>query len=610
MFVVKAEGLAKEYHGQQLFHQVDLEIREGEIVALIGANGAGKTTLLRGLTGRIPMDRGRIHRRLPVDAWGLLEQQPDVPGEMTVLDFIRAGFPDLARARAELFRWEQEMMKSADADPEAVQRYGAALDRYQSLGGYEWEAMVERTAVQLGLGAEQWSIPFDRLSGGQKTRAQLARLMVGNPSFLLLDEPTNHLDDETLTWLEQWLLTYKGAVLLVSHDRWLIDRVAHATVELTAEGTKRYPGGYSAFAWERDRERRTQEALYKKQEQERKRLEEAIRRYRQWFDRAHSAAGERNPFLKKKANKNRSRFKAKEEALERLEKQKVERPREEKKIRVRFEEGTFEARNLIQTENLGFGYGESPLFEEVNLTLSRGDRLAVIGPNGSGKTTLIRLLTGQLSPDEGKVRRHPALSIGYFAQELNELHAGDTVLDTLLRLPGMDRAEARNILASFLFPGNEVFRKISELSMGERCRVAFVTLYFSRAHLMVLDEPTNYLDIPARERIEEALAGYPGSLVLVSHDRYLLRKIANRVAVIEEGRVHLYPGSYAEYLERRESSETIPENPDIANRIRALELQLARLMGEEEPEEEEEKERMQAEIRRLQSELDRLKEEG
>lgn len=604
MVVLKAENLKKEWNGKWVFENVNLEVEEGDRVALIGQNGVGKTTLLGCLTGRITPDGGTIFRRWPSKRWGMVEQHLKVPKDWSVRDFVESGNPELYRLKRERIQLEQAMADGGEKQlHESVARYGLVLERFQLLGGYEWELEVESHLTRFHLPKE---VLFCRLSGGQKTRAQLARALMGNPPFLLLDEPTNHLDMETADWLGDWIRSYRGTVLFVSHDREWIDRLANKTVELTPKGTRTYKGGYSDFKRERERERKEQEVLYKKQQQQKRKLEEAIHRYREWYAKAHTTAGERNPYLKKRAEKNRTRFQAKERALERLKKEQVERPQEDLRVKVRFEGSGFEAHHLVRLENVDVGYKEKAVLKEVTFTLSRGDRMVVVGPNGSGKTTLLKLLAGKLEPRSGTVIRHPALRVGYFAQELDSLKEDETILESLLRLPGMTQGEARNILAAFLFRREEVHRKIGSLSMGERCRVAFVNLYFSEANLMVLDEPTNYLDIPTRERIEEALIQYPGAMVLVSHDRSLLKKVSNRVAVLKNGKAEIYPGGYKEYLIHLKDRTKLVD-PDKDRRIRTLELELSRLMAEEEPETEEAKASLNARIREIKAELTRLK---
>ncbi len=410
-----------------------------------------------------------------------------------------------------------------NSDREVVDRYNQCYERFLQLDGYELENDAERCMRQVELTPTVWSNSLNKLSGGQKTRAQLARILLQKPACVVMDEPTNHLDQETIEWLETWLQQYTGAVLFVSHDRYFLDRTAHSIYELNRDGGKRYLGGYSDYRRQKEVEKRTQETLYKKQEQKRKELLETIRRYQQWFQQAHKSAGQ-NDFARAQAKKNVSRFKAKEKELERLEGEQVQKPGENKRMKMRLDSQEFSAKALLRLEAIHFSYAKRPIFEQLNLSIKRGDRMAVTGRNGSGKTTLLKLLIGELRPTAGEIKMNPQTKIGYFAQELERLEQGQTILDSFLSIPGMTQTEARTLLGSFLFSRDDVFKTIGTLSMGEKCRIAFLKLYFSDANLLVLDEPTNFLDIQTREVMEEVLQSYSGAMVLVSHDRYLLEK--------------------------------------------------------------------------------------
>lgn len=615
MLTVKAEKLSKEWNGQLIFEDITMEIFAGEHVALIGANGMGKTTLLQVLMGRTEADNGRIWRGIPVSEWGLLEQQSEVDEQLSTLEFVQSGNSDLYQLKQRMNR-VQGLLEQASANRESsgdtssaeqhVEEYGAAYEQYVGLHGYEWEIEVEKVLSQLLLEKESWSVPFVRLSGGQKTRAQLARLLIQKPKLLLLDEPTNHLDQESLIWLEEWLNQYTGTVVVVSHDRYFLDKVAHVTYELTKQGAKRYKGGYSEFRSQREEEIKTQQALYRKQQQRKQQLLDAIQRYRRWFEKAHNAAGERNPSAKKRANKHITRLKSKEKELHRLESEHVKRPTDRPRVQVRFEESE-KGKSLLSMTELSFSYGDRLLFEDFSLVIKRDDRIAVTGPNGAGKSTLLKLIIGDLQPTSGRVASNPQLKIGYFAQELEKLDTNQTILESLLSLPNMTQTDARTILACFLFRNEDVFKRIGELSMGEKCRVAFVRLYFSDANLLVLDEPTNYLDIETRERIEEALENYPGALVLVSHDRYLMQKVANRVVALNGSEVQQFHGTFKEYEERIRVTGIEPADAHRADRIRMLELQAVQLIGQEEPEDTVEREQLVNAIRGIRAEIKQLK---
>lgn len=614
MKVVTAKQLKKDWNGRLLFEHIDLEVLEGERVALFGRNGCGKTTLLSILLGRTAADGGTVQIGVPEEERGWLEQrQPDAEQGQSLLDFALSGDKRRYMLKIKLERLQGELQAAAGNElPEA---YGDALSRYMEADGYEWEADVERTLLQMKLGRELWSLPYADLSGGQKTRAQLARLAAGKPKLLVLDEPTNHLDAETLLWLEAWLEAYRGTVLFVSHDRAFLDRIATAIVELNPDGAKRYPGGYTAYREQKERERRERDALYRKQQHAREALLESIRMYSEWYrqadrDASKQEVGITKSYWKGRATKHTSRLRAKEKELERLEQEAVQKEKAAPQLKMKLEGGEFKAHTLLRMERVGFAYeGGRTLLRDVSFSVERGDRLAVLGPNGSGKSTLLRLLIGKLLPKEGSVSANPQTRIGYFSQELEVLRPEDTIVGSLLTLPGMTQSIARTVLGCFLFSGDDAFLRIGDLSMGEKCRVAFLRLYFSGANLLVLDEPTNYLDIDTRERVEEALAAYQCAIVLVSHDRYLLRSLANRLLQLEgEGRAVHFEGGLTEYEETLAVKRNggIPDDPERAAEAAELELKLIRWMAEE-TESEEERTALLAQITEAKSRLESLR---
>lgn len=617
-FVIKADHLAKEWAGNRIFENVSFELAKGEQVALFGRNGVGKTTLFNGLMNRTVFDHGTVWRRYPVEDWGWLEQHCEVDESITLLEFVRSGNPHLAQLKWGVDALQRQLENQSLVDHESFSNLNELAEAFSHLHeqyvveeGYTWELSCEEALSRLGFQQSSWRKSFARLSGGEKTRAQVARLIVKQPKVLILDEPTNHIDYETLVWLKDWLRAYTGSVLFVSHDRQFIDQVADAVLELTPTGAKRYEGGYREFRSQRDIENKTHQALYDKQQQERKQIQEAIKRYHQWYQQAHDAAGI-DFYARKKAEKNSTRFKAKERALERLEESMVDRPSQDSQFQLHFRDRGFEGQSLVRVHELSFQYGQQPLFRDLHLRIRRGDKIAIVGENGSGKSTLLKLLASELEPDAGEVERHPTLSIGYFAQELDDLDLSLSVLDTLLAIDGMTQSYARTVLAGFLFSGEEVFKRVGDLSMGERCRVAFVKLYFSGANLLVLDEPTNYLDVDARERIEEALKEYPGAFLIVSHDTYLVREVAKSILHLERStngsgtKVTYYSGTYDEYMaSRRENADSI--DIETRNQIKQLELQLANDMAMELPEDDEKRTDLMRKIRDTQSALNALR---
>ncbi|WP_379154832.1 ribosomal protection-like ABC-F family protein [Paenibacillus sp. sgz5001063] len=601
MTIIKVKNIRKEWNGTSLFTNVSFEIAEGERVLLFGRNGIGKTTLLQGILGRYAFEEGSVFHGLPPEERGVLDQQLEIRSDVSALEYVLSGSPEVDDLKRRLERLGHMLHATGGNDEALVAEYGEVYERYLQLDGYGWEAKAEQCLSQLMLNPEVWKLPYRQLSGGQKTRVQLAALLARQPKLLILDEPTNHLDEETMYWLEEWVRNYPGTVFYVSHDRRFIDRTATAVLELSPQGCRRYPGAYTQYREQKEVESRTLMVQYRKQELEKEKLLESIRRYARWFQQAHLAAGQ-NDFRRAQAKKNVSRLHAKESSLKRLEQNRVELPQAASQLSMKLEGEVFRGDSLLEMNGVRYAYGETPaLLENFNLTLRRGDRLAVLGPNGAGKSTLLKLIAGQLEPDGGEVRMHPRTRVGYFAQELDDLPLSSTILDSLLELPGMTQTEARTILGCFLFPREDVYKQIGDLSLGEKCRVAFLRLYFGRANLLVLDEPTNYLDIDTRERVEEALASYPGGLVIVSHDRYLHAKVANRMLVLERGgEPRLFTGTYEEYAAKDRSRVLTPEEQSREGELQLLKLRLNQLMHSEAKGTVEEDRELMAEIVQLQ----------
>ncbi|WP_100403785.1 ribosomal protection-like ABC-F family protein [Bacillus sp. FJAT-42315] len=592
MFMLKVENVKMELDGVAVFEHASLEIQENERVALIGENGVGKTTLLKGILGQLPITEGKITFGIPHDEIGWMMQDSDDDACLSTREWVESENQELIQLRKDLLKSQKE---------QRLDDYSEILQRYLDMDGYQWEVQVEKMLNQLGLSQVVWELPFSSLSGGQKTRAKLARVMMKSPKLLVLDEPTNHLDTETIQWLQDWLNRYRGSVLFISHERDFIDQTAQMTYELMKKGTKKYQGGYQAYKVQKDHEIKSLQSLYEKQQQERRKLMETIQMYKNWYQQANAAASVRNPFAQKQAAKQAAKYKTKEKELERLESQLVDKPQEVTSIQASFDARDFSGKRMLDINQVSFSYGNDLVLHKVNMQIKQGDRLAVIGKNGSGKTTLLKLMAGKLTPTSGEIVRNPQLKIGYFFQELENLHPEHTILEEILSLPNMTQSEARTILACFLFRKEEVYKQVKELSMGEKCRVAFVKLYFSGANLLILDEPTNYLDIVTRERIEEMLGDYEGAVVVVAHDPYLLRKIANTVAIIEEGKVSHYIGTYEEWEQHVRIS---PQIQQLKNEQQRLEWKIATLLGEDGVETEEQQ---LEKVRKLKQQLEQLK---
>jgi len=524
---LQVRNLRKEFANRTVLDGVSFDLAQGERVGLVGLNGCGKSTLLRILAGELAPDEGTLHWIHPGTTRGYLSQED---------------------------RWDPDRPlgeQLGPVDPGLLARCG-----------------IDRSLL---------SRPAGALSGGQKTRAALAQVLAAAPELLLLDEPTNHLDTEGLDWLQDVLGRYRGTVLLVSHDRHFLDQVVTRILELEDGRIREYAGNYTAYAGQKQAERERADAEYREYLRKKRQLEAAIRREREWANRAHHARPDPTASVFQKGiDRNMARnhmrvAKAREKRLERI---KVEKPRDPERINLALRGGTDVARNLVLAEGLGFTYdGRRWLFRNAAFYVQRGDRVAVLGPNGSGKTTLVRLLTGELKPTEGRLHVAP-VRIGYLAQELEALDPRNTVLEEASGgNAAPDQARIRTLLACLLFRRDEVYKPVAVLSGGEKVRLAVAKLLLADPDLLVLDEPTNGLDLASRERVEEALAGYPGTLILVSHDRYLVQRLAGRILYIADGRLELFGGTYAEYAGRGAAGGA----RDGAEEILLLETRLAQL---------------------------------
>lgn len=527
---MKVIGLAKAFGVNEIFHDVTFEVRRGERAGLVGANGAGKTTLMRCLLGEEEADAGTVQLDDGA-AIGYVEQQAAF-GEGTLYEEFRRAFQDVIDLGEKKRALEQEI--AASADEERLALYGRVVDEFEHLGGYSFESRIRRVAFGLGFTEEEFSKDVRHFSGGQRTRICLAKALLREPDFLFLDEPTNHLDIKMIEWLEGFLAEYAGGVLIISHDRFFLDRVATHILDLAGGTVTAYAGNYTYFQKVHDERRKSLLAAYEKQQEHIRRTEEYIRRYR---------AGV-------KAKQARGR----ESQLRRLE-----------RIVVPAEKASFSyfafhppaecAERVAELEDVTFAFGARAVFSHLSLLVRKGDGIAIVGPNGAGKTTLLRVLLGELTAQAGRVKIGSRVKIGYFSQQHEGLNPENTLVGELNYEFGIAEEEARKYLGAFLFHGDEVFRRIGDLSGGEQARLAFLKLMLTGANFLVLDEPTNHLDIPAREAVEEALMAFPGTFIVVSHDRYFLDKVANTTAELADGALVEYEGSYSYYRMRKELAE-------------------------------------------------------
>jgi ATP-binding cassette subfamily F protein 3 len=528
MSIVTANQLAKSYGAQDVFWDISLRIARGDRIALVGPNGSGKTTLLHIIADLETPTAGRVHRarRLRI---GYLPQEAELPSQRTLYEEMLTVFADLQTQQAELRHLEQQMADPAQRE-EALERYGEALHAFELAGGYRYESEIKMVLAGLGFPEEEQHQPLSILSGGQKTRALLAKLLLSQPDLLLLDEPTNHLDLAATQWLEEYLVNWKGSLVVVAHDRYFLDKVARRVWELALGRLEDYPGNYSHYSTLRAERMERRLAEYEAQQKHIEKTEDFIRRY---------MAGQRT----KEAQGRQKR-------LDRLPR--LEHPREARKISLSIETDLRGADLVLVTENLAIGYQPGmSLFTCPDLYLRRGERAALLGPNGSGKTTFLKTVVGQVSPLDGLVRIGQNVKFGYLAQTHEDLDKEKTVLDEIIESHDLLPEKARSFLGRFLFSGDDVFKLMGDLSGGERSRVALAKLTLEGANFLLLDEPTTNLDIASQEILEEVLADFNGTILLVSHDRYLINALATQVWAIEDGKLRVYDGNFSDYEEQR-----------------------------------------------------------
>ena len=528
MGTIKVTGLSKAFGIDELFNDVSFEIKRGERVGFVGANGAGKSTLMKCLLGKEEYDKGTISMD-PVDTIGYVEQQADMEVKGTLYEELKSAFADVMALAATKEALEAELANTHDE--EKLAQYGRIVERFEHMGGYDFESNIRRTAFGLGFTEEDFDRRVEHFSGGQRTRVCLAKALLREPDFLFLDEPTNHLDIEMIEWLEGFLQSYTGGVLIISHDRFFLDKVTNRIFEIENKGLTAYEGNYSYYMKVKEQRRAAQLTAYEKQQEYIKKTEDYIRKYR---------AG-----IKSKQARGR------QSQLNRLER--IVKPAETAAFNYfAFNAPAECAQRVAELEDISYKFPDKTLFEHIDVLIRKGDGVAIVGPNGAGKTTLLRLLVGELESPTGRLKIGSRVKIGYFSQQHEGLHMERTVLDEMLYEYGLEEEQARRYLGAFLFRGDDVFRIIGELSGGEQSRLAFLKLMLTGANFLVLDEPTNHLDIPAKEAVEEALFTFPGTYITVSHDRYFLDKVANCVLELSDGKLTEYDGNYSYYREKKE----------------------------------------------------------
>ncbi|SFJ96100.1 ribosomal protection-like ABC-F family protein [Brevibacillus centrosporus] len=545
MIVVATQHIQKSYGADPVLQDITLEIKAGERVGIVGPNGAGKTTLFKLLAGIESPDSGELYRAKGT-VWAYLPQTPKYPDQWRTQDVIASAFEEVIRLQEELRSLEQQMSEVYESAAELeklMQRYQKLQEAFEQLGGYEYETTMAQVIEGLRITPEHLATPFELLSGGEKTKAGLAKLLCQRSDVLLLDEPTNHLDVESMEWLEDFLKDYQGTVLIISHDRYFLDAVVTSVYHVDGGEAEYYIGNYSAFVKEREERLLRQFAAYQEQQKQIKKMKETIKRLKEWGNRSNPP----NEAFHRRA-------KSMEKALARIER--IDRPKmEADRMGLAFQKTERSGQDVLVASGVYKAFVGKELFADAGFLLRYGERKALLGPNGCGKSTLIRMLLGEMEPDAGMLKVGSNVKVGYLSQQAWEGDQNLRVIDMFRQVALVTEPEARHLLARFLFYGEHVFKRVGQLSGGERMRLRLAQMMHQEINLLVLDEPTNHLDIEARETLEEALADFKGSLFIVSHDRYFLQKMADGVFWVEDRQLVHDVGTYEEAREKRRNRQ-------------------------------------------------------
>lgn len=530
MGILRIKDLGKAFGIEELFHNVTFDVARGDKIGFVGPNGAGKSTLMRCLLGLEEYDNGSISID-SADTIGYMQQQFDFK-HATLHEELLDSFSDILALGVQKTELEKEIEQASTDEQmeELMKDYSRISDRFEQLGGYDYESRLRRVAFGLGFKEEDFDKSPSLFSGGQRTRICLAKALLREPDFLFLDEPTNHLDIEMIEWLEGFLSSYKGGVLLISHDRFFLDKVATKILDLDNKTTVLYDGNYTTAMEVKAQRRAALESAYAKQQEHIRETQEFIRRY--------------------KAGVKAKQARGREKQLQRLERI-ILPPTKTSFNFFMFHKPDECAERVLELDDVSVSFDTHKIFEHLSLLIRRGDGVAIVGPNGAGKTTLLRLILGELEAPTGRIKIGSRVKIGYYSQQHEGLTPSNTVFDEILSSFGLNDEQARSCLGSFLFKGDDVYKRVSDLSGGEKSRLALLKLMLTGANFLVLDEPTNHLDIPAKEAIEEAIMAFPGTFIVVSHDRYFLDKVTNFTCELSNGVLTQYNGDYSYYREKK-----------------------------------------------------------
>ncbi len=555
--ILNCHDLSKSFDGKDILKGVSFHIEDNEKAAIVGINGAGKTTLLRMLIGEITPDEGTVTLSRGA-TFGYLAQDQNIDSAHSIYEELREMKRDVIELEAGIRAAEAQMdiLRGEELD-KLMERYSQMNHEFQLKNGYAWQSEIVGVAKGLGFSEEEFDKRIATLSGGQKTRVALGKLLLQNPDLIILDEPTNHLDMNSIRWLEGYLMNYKGAVLVVSHDRYFLDRIAQKVIEIDQTSADVYTGNYSAYAKKREQIRSAKLRAYLNQQAEIKHQEEVIDKLKQ-FNREKSI----------------KRAESREKMLDKIER--LEKPSEVRDdMRIKLTPSCVSGNDVMHVENIEKSFGNEQLFKGISFDIKRGERVAIIGDNGTGKTTMLKIINNMETLDAGEILLGVKVHIGYYDQEHQVLHNEKTLFEELSdAYPSMNNTEIRNTLAAFLFTGDDVFKRIGDLSGGEKGRVSLAKLMLSEANFLILDEPTNHLDITSKEILEDALCGYEGTVLYVSHDRYFINRTATRILDLTHGQMVNYIGNYDYYMEHCEeqTARVVAENGTQSSYGRGIEV--------------------------------------
>lgn len=544
MIMLSCNKVSKSFGVETLLENISFSVNEGDKIGIVGVNGTGKTTLFKVITGILPHDRGEIFTSKNCRL-GYLEQNTNFYSEKTIYDEVVSVFSDLIGAEEELRSLEHQIASlsdkggsSGDQLKKTMDIYGKKYEEFEKNNGYAYKSEVRGTLKGLGFSDEEMDKPVNVLSGGEKTRVLLAKLLLSKPSLLLLDEPTNHLDADAIEWLEGFLRSYEETIMIISHDRYFLDQSVNRIFEMENKHLTTYNGNYTDYQKQARVNREIRLRQYENQQRDIKKQEESIERLKAYGREKH---------LK--------RARSKEKMLDKVDR--LEKPQElRKKARFNFVLRHHSGNDVLKVQGLAKSFDDRKLFEGVDFDLYRGEKVALIGPNGVGKSTLFKIIMGYESQDQGGFKLGQGVDVSYFHQEQKSLNLENTIIDEVWDdNPHMTQTEVRNLLGAFLFEGEDVFKSIRSLSGGERARVAILKLILSRSNLLLLDEPTNHLDIDSKEVLEDALKEYEGTLLTISHDRYFLNTVVDRILVLKPDGVEEYLGNY-EYYQNKKKQES------------------------------------------------------